>query len=107
MKRPFKEYAYSIDIPKGYNQTETERIIKEIIDRTPQTEIHFNFEYKKANNVLHIHSLLITKNIRLFQQNVKTYIGNVSYKKKPIFDRQGWLNYMATDGGKKIIITNI
>lgn len=105
-KQSNNEFAYSLDLP-NYDEKDVYKLLTHVVNQidTP-TKIEYVTERKKAKNMLHIHSIITTGNKQKFLDEMHLYFSENSYKIKPLFDREGWIEYITKQNKNIITITN-
>lgn len=102
-----KEFAYTLDIPVTYSDNDVKTILKYIVNEIDlPTTIQYVTEKKKANNMNHLHAIVTTKSKKKFLTKMYDYFYNCHYHTSPIFDRNGWINYITKENKNIITITN-
>lgn len=97
-----KYYALSIDPCCQYSECEIDEILRFIVDQMGEINLELNYviEQKKANNQNHIHCYVKCSNKKRLMQCIRLGFSKVSYHESPIFDLNGWKNYITKDNNE-------
>lgn len=92
-----KYYALSIDPCYNFSETEIDEVMKFVFDQMSDNTLEINYviEQKKANNQNHIHCYVKCSNKKKLMQCIRLGFSQVSYHQSPIFDLNGWKNYIT------------
>jgi hypothetical protein len=101
-------YALSIDPCYNYSETEIDEVMKFVFDQMSDNTLEINYviEQKKANNQNHIHCYVKCSNKKKLMQCIRLGFSQVSYHQSPIFDLNGWKQYITKDNNEIKILKN-
>ena len=106
--RKSKYYALSIDPCYNYSDAEIVEIMEFVFSQMNDNKLEINYviEQKKANSQNHIHCYVKCSNKKKLMQCIKLGFSKVSYHQSPIFDLNGWKNYITKDNNTIKILKN-
>jgi hypothetical protein len=106
--RKDKYYALSVDPCSFYSVDDINEIMKFIYVQMDSANLELNYvvEKKKANNQNHIHCFIKCSNKKKLIQCIRLGFSQVSYRQSPVFDLDGWKDYIKKDGSQIITLKN-
>lgn len=106
--RTDKYYALSIDPCYNYSDAEIDEIMRFVFSQMNDNKLEINYviEQKKANSQNHIHCYVKCSNKKKLMQCIKLGFSKVSYHQSPIFDLNGWKQYITKDNNEIKILKN-
>lgn len=111
-KRKRKEkntyYALTLTFDNNYTNSNIESVIQWVCNRTGLENIEFYYTIEKGMKAekTHIHSFTNCNKKRSLIENLRLGFSNVGYKEAPVFDLEGWKNYITKDGNNIITVKN-
>lgn len=98
--RTDKYYALSLDPCYHYSKQEIREIMIFVCQQMKDecSEIHYTIEQKKANGQNHLHCYIKCANKRKLIDCFRLGFSRLSYYQSPIWDLEGWKQYMTKDG---------
>lgn len=100
--RKNKYYALSFDPCFAYTVADIEQIMEFVFNQLgdDKTEINYVIEQKKENGRNHLHCFVKCENKRKLLQSIRTGFAQISYKQTPIYDLQGWKDYITKENNE-------
>lgn len=98
--RKNKYYALSIDPCDNYTKPTIEAIVKLVFAQMgdEMSELNYTIEQKKSNNLNHLHCFVKCANKQKLIRNFRLEFSRISFRQSPVFDIDGWMNYITKDG---------
>jgi transcriptional antiterminator len=92
-----KYYALSFDPCSNYEVNDIEKIMQFVFDKLglENAEINYVIEQKKENGKNHLHCFVKCENKRKLLQTIRLGFAQINYKQTPIYDLQGWKEYIT------------
>ena len=103
-KQPY--YALTVTFNSNYTRKNVEDVMKWVFDSTgiDGLEMHYSIETGAIAGKKHVHSFTNCNQKRKLMTNLKLGFSEVGYKEVPIYDLEGWKNYITKDGNKIITL---
>ena len=98
--RKNKYYALSIDPCDSYTKPTIEAIVKLVFEQMggEMSELNYTIEQKKKNNLNHLHCFVKCTNKQKLIRNFRLEFSRISFRQSPVFDLNGWMDYITKDG---------
>ncbi|PQJ31915.1 hypothetical protein BST92_08235 [Nonlabens arenilitoris] len=105
-KQPY--YALTVTFNNDYTNKDVETVMNWVCDRTGLNDLEFYYTIEKGlkTDKTHVHSFTNCKTKRKLIENLRLGFSKVGYKEVPVYDLEGWKNYITKEGNKIIEIKN-
>ena len=100
-KQPY--YALTLDFKTNYSTKDIEQIIKFVCNNSSMDnlEFYYTIEIGSLRGKNHIHAYTNNRSKTELIKNLRLGFSDVGYKETPIFNLEGWKNYITKNGNKK------
>lgn len=104
IQRKKKEYALTIDTSDNINENDLISYTNYVLDASKNIveEVDYTIDFKKKNHKPHLHMLVTCNDRTALIRNFRDMMGSISFKEKPVYDREGWINYMTKNNTLKL-----
>ena len=105
-KNPF--YALTVDFTHEYSIKDIEQIIQFVCAQSSMDNFEFHYTIEKGGlkEKNHLHAFTNSKSKTELIKNLRLGFSEISYKILPVYDIEGWRNYMTKQDNKIKTIKN-